>query len=546
MAFNHKAPDYSAIFAARAEALAALRKDPGQIEILKAHYKHAPWDFVQDWGMTFEPRNLELGRLAFIPFVLWPKQVEYMRWLFAMWQARQRGLVEKSRDCGVSWLSAGFAVAMWLFWPGFTVGFGSRKEELVDSRGDPKSLFEKIRTFIDALPVEFLPQGWNPKDCYAHMRVLNPENGSSIIGEAGDNIGRGGRASIYMVDEAAFVEHQDSVDKALSQTTNCQIDISTPNGNGNAFFRKRMRFNNTDRVFVFDWRDDPRKDDAWYKQQLEEQDEVTVAQEIDRDYNASAEDAFIPAKWVAAAIDAHIKLGFSATGIRATGFDPADVGDAKALVHRHGSVVKQARQMMTGTIATAVPWAFEEADNARSDVLVIDGDGMGAPVMKVYMAPLNPGRVKVLMYHGSGGVVDAGVSRGRKHTANDKRPVDMYLNYRAQTWSWVRERFRRTFEAMDRARQGMIVNIDPDDLISISSACDCLHELQAELSRPRRILNANGKIQVESKQQMKSREVDSPNLADALVMAFSARYVQQTSSKITAPVDVTYDPGVGY
>ena len=40
--------------------------------------------------------------------------------------------------------------------------------------------------------------------------------------------------------------------------------------------------------------------------------------------------AFIPAKWVAAAIGAHLKLGFSGEGLRVTGFDP-DVGDAPCL-----------------------------------------------------------------------------------------------------------------------------------------------------------------------------------------------------------------------
>ena len=71
------------------------------------------------------------------------------------------------------------------------------------------------------------------------MRILNPENGSSIVGEAGDNIGRGARTSIYFKDESAYYEHADAIDAALSQTSNCKIDVSTPNGPGNPFYRKR-------------------------------------------------------------------------------------------------------------------------------------------------------------------------------------------------------------------------------------------------------------------------------------------------------------------
>ena len=37
-------------------------------------------------------------------------------------------------------------------------------------------------------------------------------------------------------------------------------------------------------VFIFDWRHDPRKDQAWYLDQCQKLDAVIVAQEIDRDY----------------------------------------------------------------------------------------------------------------------------------------------------------------------------------------------------------------------------------------------------------------------
>jgi hypothetical protein len=42
------------------------------------------------------------------------------------------GLVEKSRDMGATWLAVSFSVWLFLFVPGATVGWGSRKEALVD------------------------------------------------------------------------------------------------------------------------------------------------------------------------------------------------------------------------------------------------------------------------------------------------------------------------------------------------------------------------------------------------------------------------------
>ena len=93
--------------------------------------------------------------------------------------------MEKSRDCGVSWLCVGFTVCMWLFRPGFAAGFGSRKEELVDKKGDPKSLFEKIRPFIRLIPKEFRPEGYKEQEHATYMRQLNPKNGATIVGESG-------------------------------------------------------------------------------------------------------------------------------------------------------------------------------------------------------------------------------------------------------------------------------------------------------------------------------------------------------------------------
>lgn len=523
--FDYRNPEYASIFAARAERLKRLRASPELLAAAKIHYRSNPWDFIRDWGMTFEPRNIERGLISSMPFLPWKRQVEFLQWLYAKWRGQERGLVEKSRDCGVTWLAVGFAVSQMLFEPGFTTGFGSRKEELVDKIGDSKSIFEKLRFFLANIPPEFLPKGWDWKTCSAYMRIVNPETGASIIGEAGDNIGRGGRASIYLVDEAAFVEHQELVDAALSQNTNCQIDISTVNGSGNAFYQKRQRYDKTDRIFVFDWRDDPRKDDAWYQRQKRDLDARIVAQEIDRDYNASNDEAFIPAKWVASAIDAHIKLGFIGSGIRVTGFDPADTGDEKAVVNRHGSIIAEADQMKEGDITQAMPWAFHMADEFRSDILRFDADGMGAPAMKLSLTTMGGGRIKVQPYHGSGEVSDADLPADgfSSEEGIEKTNGEVYANYRAQSWSQVRARFHATFVAIERANAGQIVNADPEKLISISSKCKCLPQLQAELSRPKREFTNNGKILVESKKAMKKRGVKSPNLADAAVIAMTAK-----------------------
>jgi phage terminase large subunit len=50
-------------------------------------------------------------------------------------------------------------------------------------------------------------------------------------------------------------------------TSNCKIDVSTPNGPNGPFYRKRH--GGKVPVFTFHWRDDPRKGPAWYAEQGE-------------------------------------------------------------------------------------------------------------------------------------------------------------------------------------------------------------------------------------------------------------------------------------
>jgi phage terminase large subunit len=64
---------------------------------------------------------------------------------------------------GISWLCVAFAVWMFLFWPGTVVGFGSRKEEYVDKTWRPEVAVLEDPHFIDLLPEEFKPAGWNEK-----------------------------------------------------------------------------------------------------------------------------------------------------------------------------------------------------------------------------------------------------------------------------------------------------------------------------------------------------------------------------------------------
>lgn len=350
---------------------------------LRAYYKAHPADFINDWGMTVDPRQAEIQLPTVLPFTLWAKQREFIEWLHARWLAREDGVVEKTRDAGCSYLCVAFAVWMWAFHAGAVVGFGSRKEEYVDDSSDPKSLFWKVRGFIDYLPVELRPLGYDPRRHAPYMKVQNPETGSMIVGEAGDNIGRGNRTSIYFKDESAFLANPLLVDAALSQTSNCKIDVSTPNGPAGPFFVKRH--SGKFPVFIFDWRDDPRKNEAWYAEQKRKLDAVVLAQEVDRDYNASTTNSYISGALIADA-QALGPADVEAHGAFIVGVDAAHFGNDNSVVQgRKGRLtipsVRRAKHdgpMLAGAVIEYCDRIEQSGGRVAAIVIELDGPGVSA------------------------------------------------------------------------------------------------------------------------------------------------------------------------
>lgn len=525
MTFDFRNPDYTSVFAHRLETLAKLRADPGLLAAFRVYYANNIADFVNDWGMTFDPRNIERGLPAFMPFVLFPRQRECIDKIVEKWRAGKPLLIEKSRDVGLSWIVVSVGVSLCVFNEGMVVGYGSRKEEYVDKLDSPKSLFYKARLFVKHLPPEFRG-GWSEKRNGAYMRLTFPQTNAAMTGEAGDNIGRGDRTSIYFVDESAHLERAQLVEASLSATTNCRIDLSSVNGMDNVFAQKRQ--GGKIEVFIFDWRHDPRKDDAWYNEQCELLDPVTVAQEIDRNYSASVEGIVIPNEWIQAAIDAFAKLGIEPTGKRLGALDVADEGiDSNAFGGRYGAELQSLSEWSGkgDDIFGTVSRAFQECEAFNANEFLFDADGLGAGVrgdarvLNEARAIDHVGKIEALPFRGSGAVVDPDKPIPLATAAiPDKKARtngDYFANAKAQAWWNLRIRFQRTFRAVTKGEK-----YNPDELISLSSKhldSAVLAKLAVELSRPTYSLNGAGKILID-KSPDGSR---SPNLADAVMICYS-------------------------
>jgi len=528
MKVDYKNPDYAAIYAQRTKALKRLRKKPELLPAIKDYYRANPADFISDWGVTSDPRLVERGLPSMVPFVLWPKQREWIDWVIRRWRAQKPGLSEKSRDWGLSWLSVTLGATLCLFYEGLNISYGSRKEEYVDKIGHPKALFPKARMFVENLPAEFRGTFETWRDA-PHMRLTFPDTGSTMTGEAGDQIGRGDRASIAFVDESAYLARPMLVEHSLSQTTNCRMDISSVNGMNNPFAQKRHNKKlvaDPEFVFICDWRDDPRKDDAWYAKQVDELDPVTVAQEIDRDYSASVEGIVIPGAWVRAAIDAAELLGIAVSGRFELALDVADEGvDKNALCGGRGIEISVAEEWSGKESDPFYPVqrAFGLCDELEVGRFRYDADGIGA-LVRGDARVINEQRTKagqktiaVEAYRGS-----AAVFEPEGEDVKGRKNVDYFENRKAQDWWVLRRTFQRTYRWVTAFKEALKSGnpIDPakvcspDEIISISSKMPNYLKLVAELSQPTYKLNGAGKIVVDKAPD----GMRSPNLADGVMM----------------------------
>ncbi len=531
-------PDYDAIWQWRLDTVRHYNDDPSLLAAAMTYYSTRPAEFIMDWMDTYDPRR---PNNKWIPFVFFPKQEELIHFFESLDIEQESGLIEKARDMGATWVACGYSVWRWLFIPNDSLGWGSRKEALVDKLGDPDSIFQKMRLLLHRLPECFKPKRLNNRHL-GFMKSINPETGAVITGEAGDNIGRGGRSSMYFLDEAAHIERPEKVEAALGDNTNVRVDISSVNGLGNIFHRRAEHAVTWEkhkilpkgfiRKFVMDWRDHPLKTQEWYdtrKAKYEREGMLYVfAQEVDRNYSAAVNNTIIPYDWIIAAVDAHIHVPYFAasyadiltTGSRwVAGLDVGDSedGDRNALsmvewvIWRHCEewVARDPGVSARNTIMTCRPYS------KRIEVMY-DCIGVGAGVKTEYNRLtvdeklINQTDIPFVPWNAGAGVLRP---YERIIPDDDESPAnrDFFDNMKAQAWWSIRTRFYKTFKART---EGVIY--PAHELISLDSKMPLLAQLQKELAQPTRGQSGRLKMIVNKKPD----GTKSPNLADSGIQAY--------------------------
>lgn len=315
--FNLKGKDPSKVLRLRRKILEEMYASPDGLFSVREHCKNDILFYVNMFVYTYDPR---LKRRPVIPMVTYPYQDEALLELVEAVGSNDE-LIEKSRDMGATWLCLIAIDWHFLFHEMQTFLCVSRKEEIVDKKGDPDCLFWKIDLMHKWLPKIMLPRITRNK-----LHFQNDDNGSTIDGSSttGD-VGRGGRRTAVFLDEFASVEDGTSVLKATRDMTTCRLFNSTPKGTNNAFYDmvktnvKKLRFHWTqhpvkarglyrsehgrpvivDKDYKFpdgyQFITDGKWRSPWYDLQCERAAHpMEIAQELDIDYLGSAFQFFDP------------------------------------------------------------------------------------------------------------------------------------------------------------------------------------------------------------------------------------------------------------
>ena len=187
-------------------------------------------------------------------------------------------------------------------------------------------------------------------------------------------------------------------------------------------------------------------------------------------------DQFIPASYVESAATRARHGDTSAP--RVIGVDPARSGaDSTVIVVRQGRDLVAVRRYQGEDTMETVGRVIDAIEEFKPALVVLDEGGLGYGILD---------RLKEQRYK---------VVRGVNFSWKAKTP-QMYANKRAELWGQMREWLQTASIPNDR-------------------------QLKADLLAPHQKPNSAGSIQLESKKEMKSRGIASPDAADALACTFA-------------------------
>jgi len=259
-----------------------MSSEPNYKEIIKQEYLKCaqdPGHFMKKYCYIQHPTR---GRIM---FNLYPFQDKVLK----LWKDNPNSIVLKSRQLGISTLTAGYSLWLMLFNKDRNVLCIATKTETA------KNMVTKVKFMYNNLPSWLkIPA---EEDNKLSLRLVN---GSQIkaVSAASDS-GRSEAVSLLIIDEAAFIEGIGEIWASAQQTLATgggAIVLSTPYGTGNWFHQTWVKAENKENNFLpikLPWFVHPERDDAWRRKQDEDLgDPRLAAQECDCNFSTSGDVVF--------------------------------------------------------------------------------------------------------------------------------------------------------------------------------------------------------------------------------------------------------------
>ena len=214
-----------------------------------------------------------------IKFNLYPFQEDSLTEL----RDNRYNIILKSRQLGISTLTAGFALWSMLFNEDFNVLVIATTQEVA------KNLVNKVQIMNEMLP------SWLKTEIISNNKLsLKFKNGSQIKAISSASTGARSEAlSLLIVDEAAFIRNIEEIwiaSQATLSTGGGAIVLSTPNGVGNWFHQTWADAESAINGFhtiKLHWDVHPERDQLWRDDQTKLLGERGAAQECDCDFISS-------------------------------------------------------------------------------------------------------------------------------------------------------------------------------------------------------------------------------------------------------------------
>lgn len=219
-------------------------------------------------------------------------------------------------------------------------------------------------------------------------------------------------------------------------------------------------------------------------------------------YEAKAqddEDAFLPSQYIEAAIERGRANSVQPYGALVIGGDPSQgKGDPAAFCFRRGPVVEEMQEHKGMDEFGFVAHTLRLIEVRKPKCVFIDATGFGSLIVK--------------LLHEKGTSI-AQIVKGF-HMAERSLYPDEYENIKAQCYG--------------EGRKWLISTNDPPSIVDDDG-------FAIELGCQRTAPNSSGRLQIESKDDLKKRGYDSSNKADAWSLTFAEPIPFYTSSKINYP-----------